>query len=91
MSDVVFAFPGSEVDQVDAVIGDEPVDVGHEGFRDRVHQRRGHEREPAMALEEADHPQLVLQTGLIEVQVHPVDALDLQGHMIRKNVGNGAG
>ena len=43
-----------------------------------------------MQLEEPDHPELVLQLGLVEVQVHPVDALHLESHMIGENIPNSA-
>jgi len=44
-----------------------------------------------MALEKPDHPKLVLKSRLVEVQIHPVDALHLQRHVITKNVGHSAG
>jgi hypothetical protein len=42
-------------------------------------------------LEEPDDTELVLQTGLVEVQVHPVDALDLQSDVLGENVTGTAG
>ena len=61
------------------------------GLGDRVHQRRGDELEPPVALEEADHAQLMLQLGLVQVQVQPVDALKLEGHMLVEHVCGGSG
>jgi hypothetical protein len=65
-------------------------DVGHELLADRVHQRRGGEWHPPMAFEEADHAQLVLQTGLVDVQIHTVDALDLQRDTLGQHLGDAA-
>ena len=88
---VVFALSGPKVDEIDTLIGYEPVDVGYEALRDRVHQRGRHEREPAVALEEPDHPELVLKPRLVDVEVHPVDALHLEAHMVFENIGHSAG
>jgi hypothetical protein len=44
-----------------------------------------------VALEEADHAQLMLQLGLVQVQVQPVDALKLEGHMVVEHVCGGSG
>jgi hypothetical protein len=32
----------------------------------------------------------VLQPGLVHVEVHPVDALDLEAHMTGQDIGNSA-
>ncbi len=91
MGHVVLALPGAEVDQIHALVGDEAVDGRHEGLRDRVHEHRGHEREPPVELEEAHHPEIVLQTRLVEVEVHPVDALDFQRDVVAEDIGHAAG
>jgi len=41
--------------------------------------------------EESLHAAAILQSGLVDVQVHPVDRLDLEDHMIRQDVGDSAG
>jgi len=54
-------------------------------------QRGGRgDRQPELALDRAEQSTGVLQLRDIDVAVHPVDALDLEHHMIGKDVGNGA-
>jgi hypothetical protein len=91
LGDVVFALAGTEVDQWDVVVVDVAVDASDERLGDRVHQRRGDELKPPMALEEADHAQLMPQLGLVQVQVQPVDTLKLEGHMVVEHVCGGSG
>ena len=87
---VVLTLTRRKAHQVDTLVSDETVDVGYEPFRDGVHQRRGHEREAPAGLEEADHAKLVLEPGLVEVEVHTVDAFDLEGHVLAENLGDAA-
>lgn len=47
--------------------------------------------ETPVQVEEADDTELALQRRLIEVQVHPIDALHLEIHTVAENVGHGAG
>lgn len=44
-----------------------------------------------MATEERHHPVHVLQPGLIDVQEHPIDALNLKRHMLIEDISNAAG
>jgi len=37
----------------------------------------------------ANQPCHVLELGHVEVQVHPIDALQLQGHMLREDLRHG--
>jgi len=64
--------------------------VRDEGLGDPVHQHRRYEREPEMDLKEPDHPELVLEARLVEVQIHPVDALHLERHVVGQDIGHGA-
>jgi len=41
-----------------------------------------------VADEEPGYAAAVLQPGLVDVQVHPVDRLDLEDHVIRQDVGD---
>jgi hypothetical protein len=43
-----------------------------------------------VADEESLHSAAVLQLGLEDVQVHPVDRLDLEHHVIGQDVGDSA-
>jgi hypothetical protein len=44
-----------------------------------------------VTLEEPDHAELVLQLGLVEVEVHAVDALHLKGHVLGEDLTGAAG
>jgi len=46
---------------------------------------------PEVVPKEAHHAGLVLELGDVEVQVHPIDALDLQGHVVGENLGHTSG
>jgi hypothetical protein len=43
-----------------------------------------------MQNEEVDDPLLVLEPWHVGVEVHPVDALQLEGHMLVQDLGNTA-
>ena len=91
MRHIVLALTPDEVDHRHLVVAAEPVDRTDEALADRVHQRRGRERRPAMAAEEPHHPVHVLQPGLVHVQVHPVDALHLHGDVLTQDISDAAG
>ena len=91
MGDVVFALPWGKVHQRYTLVLDELVDGGDELLGHRVHQRRGDKRVAPVPFEEPDHTELVLQLGLVEVQVHAVDALDLKRHVLGEDLGSAAG
>ena len=91
MGDVVFALPRGKVHQRHALLLDELVDRGHKRLGDGVHQHRGDNRVAPVTLEEPDHAELVLQLGLVEVEVHPVDALDLKRHVLGEDLAGAAG
>jgi len=90
LGDLVLALPLAEMHQLQPVRGDEVVDVRHESLAHRVHQRGRGIDVAAVAGEEPRHPAAVSQPGLPDVQVHPVDALHLERHMIRKDISHGA-
>ena len=87
LGEVVLAFL-AEVHQVQAVRLSEVVDVRDEGLGHRIHQRGRGELITPVPDEEDRHPAAVLQPGLIDVEVHPVDALDLQHHVIGQDVSS---
>jgi len=37
--------------------------------------------------EERGHPRAVLQPGLVDIEVHAVDRLDLEQHVISQHIG----
>jgi hypothetical protein len=54
-------------------------------------QRRGRgDRQPELALDVAEQPAGVLQLRHVDVAVHPIDALDLEHHVIGQDIGDGA-
>jgi hypothetical protein len=73
----VLALPLLERDQRHLMLGHERLDRRDKGLADRGHEDRRRKRLPAMLAEEHRHPAVVLQRGHVDVEVHPVDALDL--------------
>lgn len=55
------------------------------------HNFGGGNRLAEVMLDEADHAQIPLQLRDVEVEVHAIDALDLQSHSVFQNVGHGGG
>jgi hypothetical protein len=90
LGDLVLALAFPEVHQLQPAGGDEVADVRDERLAHRIHQRGGGIHVAAVAGEEPRHPAAIGQPGLPDVQVHPVDALSLEGHVIRKDIGQGA-
>ena len=83
-------WPLAKLHQLQAAGGDEAVDVGDERLGHRVHQRRGGVVVAAVADEEALHPAAVGQPGLPHVEIHPVDRLHLEDHVIVEDIGDAA-
>ena len=90
MRDVVLTLTLGELDHRHVALAAEPVDRGDERLADRIHQRRGGERRTPMPAQEPHHPVHVLQPRLIHVQIQPVDALDLQRHVLIKDIADAA-
>jgi hypothetical protein len=84
---VVLALARGEVHQGDPLRLDEGVDGGHEVLGHGVHEGRGNEGPAPVVLEEPNDARLVHQLGLVDVEVHPVDALDLQAHVVSEDIG----
>jgi hypothetical protein len=64
----------------------EMTDVRSERRGHRGHQRRRGEPVPPVPDEKRGDPSTVLQPGLIKIQVHPVDRLDLKQHMTSQHI-----
>jgi hypothetical protein len=90
LREVVLTLALGERHQLQPARGDETVDVGDERLGHRVHQRRRGIMKAAVADEEALHPAAIGQPGLPHVQIHPVDRLHLEDHVIGKHIGDGA-
>lgn len=85
--EVLFAFPFAKRHQRHALPLGESLHISDEGIADRLHQRRRRKRRPAMKPKEVRHASIILQPRLIDVEIHPVDALHLQRHMLVEDIG----
>ena len=74
--DVVLALTLLEMHQVEAVGVDELVDRADERIGDRRHEGRGDKRLALVGPEEMGDPVGEGQLGLVEVEIHPIDALE---------------
>jgi hypothetical protein len=77
----LLALPLLEGDHLDPVLLGEPLDRGHECPRHRRHQRGGCEEVFAMLAEEVRNTSFRLQNRDVDVEVHPVDALQLERYV----------
>jgi hypothetical protein len=89
--DVVFALLLGEGDYRDGACGGEGVDGLDESIADGGEQGRGGDEVSAVVAEEADHAEVALELGDVDVEVHAVDALDFQGDVVPEDVGDGLG
>src|SRR5262249_2830273 len=77
--------PGAEQDCSPALIG-HSVTMGL--GEAHAHGRRGSDGLAALEPEKASSLFLRLEFGLVDVEVHTIDALDFQAHMVTKDVSN---
>ena len=90
LGELVLALSLGESDQLQATRGDEVVNVGHERLAHGIHQRGRGITVAAMADEEPRDSTAVGQSGHPDVEIHPIDALDLEGHVVGEHIGDGA-
>jgi hypothetical protein len=90
LGDVVLVLILGEVHQVQAVLVDELADRGDERLGHRGHQRRRGELVAPVEVEEPGRAARVLQQRLVDIEVHPVDRLDLERDMPVKDIGHAA-
>ena len=57
-------------------------DAGDEIVADRLHQRRRCELVAAMIAKEPRDAAVILQLGLIDVEIHPIDAFEFHRDML---------
>jgi hypothetical protein len=87
---VVLALPLREVDPRHTVDPGEPMHRGAERVGD-LRQRRGRgDRQPQLPMQIADQSLRVLQLRDIDVEIHPVDALHLEPHMLGQDISDGS-
>ena len=89
--DVVLALPLHKIDQRHPMVVGVAADRGHERLATRCDQRRGCDIEPEVAGQEAHDLPDPLQLGDVEVEVEPVDRLDLEHHMTGQHICCSAG
>ena len=87
---VVLPLAFLEGDQRQLVLGDERVDGRHKGLADRGHEHRGGKHLAPVRAEEGRHARVELEPGDIHVEVHPVDAFDLECRMVFQDLTHGA-
>jgi hypothetical protein len=87
--DVVLALSFAELHHRYVLLFGKPLHAGHKALRHRLHQRRRGEGMAAMTAEELYHPALILQGRNIHVQIHPVDALQLERDVLIQDFGYG--
>jgi hypothetical protein len=66
----------------------EALHLVHEPLTDGVHQRTRRKGISTMEPKETRHAPFALQLRNVDVEVHPIDALDLQGHMPLKDLSD---
>ena len=86
---VVLAFL-AERDHLQPACGDEPVDGGDERLGHRIDQRGGSAAAAAVTNENPCTPPPVSPGAPAHVAIHPVDAFDLELHVIRQDIAGGA-
>ena len=87
---VVLALPPREVHPRHVLGLGEPVHRRHERVRDLPQRHRRRNRQAQLAVDVGHQPTGVLQARDVDVEVHPVDRLDLEHHMLSKDIGDGA-
>jgi hypothetical protein len=85
---VVFALALGEVDPGDLPLGGEGPHRPGERLGHRRQCCRGRHRLAQVPADIADQPGRVLQLRDVDVQIHPVDALHLEGHMARQHISS---
>ena len=85
---VVLALAPGEVDPGDLPLGGEGPHRPGERLGHRCQRRSGRHRHAQLPVDIADQPGRVLQLRDVDVQVHPVNALHLEGHMARQHISS---
>ena len=86
MHDVVFALTLDEVDPRHTLIASEAAHRRTEAVTDRRQRRGRGDRQPQLAVHEPHQPRRVPQLRHVHVEIHPIDALHLEHHMIGQDI-----
>ena len=87
---VVLALPLGEVHHRHPAVAGIPPYRGAEPLGDRRQRRRRAHRTTQLATQVADQTKLSLQLRHIHVQIHPVDAVHLEHHMVGQHISGSA-
>jgi hypothetical protein len=90
MHHLVLAMPLDEVDPGHSLIHRKPAHRGAERVGDLAQRRGRGDRQAALPIDVPDDPGWVLQLRHVDVEVHPVDALDLEDRVFSEDIGHGA-
>ena len=88
LRDIVLALPLLEAHQINAVAIDELLDAAQERLGHRRNGRRRGIGLLAMLAQVPDDPAHALQEWDVQIEIHPVDPLQLEGHMIAQDVSH---
>ena len=88
LRDVVLPLALLERHQIDPFRVDEALDGVDELLTHRRHHHRRRDARPQLRLHEPDEPSARLQRGDVRIQIHPVDGLQLEGHVIRQDLSD---
>ena len=91
LRDIVLPLTPLEGHEVDPFRDDKALDGVDELLRHRRHHHRRRDARPQLRLHEPDEPSARLQRGHVRIQIHPVDGLQLEGHVIREDLGDAFG
>jgi hypothetical protein len=90
MRDLVLALTLDEVHPRHTLIEREPAHRSAERVGDLAQRRGRGDRQTELAVHVADDPGRMLQLRDIDIEVHPVDALDLEDGVLGNDIGHGA-
>jgi hypothetical protein len=88
--DVVLALTLDEIDPRHALVTGEAAHRLAEGVTDRRQRRGRGDRQPQPPMHEPHQARRVLQLRHVDVEVHPIDALHLEHHMIGQDISHSA-
>ena len=86
LRNIVLVLPLLESHQIDALAPNKFLDVANERFCHRRHRRRRGKPLPPVTAQVTHHGAHRLQMRNVDVEVHPVDPLDLQHHVIAQDI-----
>ncbi len=87
---VVLTLPLDEVDPGDALIDRIPAHRGAERVGDLAQRRGRGDRQSQLPVDVTHDPSRILQLRDVDVEIHPVDALDLEDGVLGDDIGHSA-